>query len=92
MIYLESKYFSEALGNFSKAIDIFKNLYDEKNISVAQNLYLIGKCYYEQDDYELAYENFQKSYDITRENLGDKHPDSLKIKELLKKTNKKFQN
>lgn len=54
----------KSLDSFGLALDIYKKKSGEKSIEVAQCLYQIGVVHYGLDEYDLATEKLEASFEI----------------------------
>ena len=76
-VYMNLSDIPAALNYETKALNIRKKVFGEKNAETAGALNDTGLVYYYQEDYDKALELFSKAKAIREELLGDSHPDML---------------
>ncbi len=74
-VYMNLSDIPAALSYETKALNIRKKVFSEKNAETAGALNDTGLVYYYQEDYDKALELFSKAKAIREELLGDSHPD-----------------
>jgi len=69
----------EAIKNWSKAINIRKNIFPENHLDIIKGYRNIGTAYIQYEELDLGIQNLNKAYDL---NISRKNPDEIRIAQL----------
>lgn len=89
-IYLALGKHDLALENFQAGLEVFKKVYGEENLSVADATMNIGDVWYESGDYTLALDYFKRAQAIRKKNLGPESFKTLETMPLISKAYRKL--
>lgn len=79
-LYNQAEYLSRFTGEIDKALKMFINSLDirkkhnDSNLKISDSLNMLGKCYYNMGEYEIALQYLEEGYQLIKKEKGDNHP------------------
>lgn len=74
-LYIDKKQYSKALDNYSEALNIYKDIFDEDHKLIALTLYKIGIVHHRQKHHNMALEHLFEALNKQQKTLQKNDPD-----------------